>query len=108
MFPEESRTTSLGPHKPASVAGPPSPSCSPPSPTTVFKVAASSGLLAPPPPSTPGQEDKCYHHPQLGRTHSKVHRLFSFRYLSDATDVAYTREVKQHITQFAYSLGSLV
>src|SRR5215212_1761301 len=52
MFPEASSVTSLVPQKAASVAGPPSPSCEPPSPATVFMVAAFSDpslALLPPP-----------------------------------------------------------
>src|SRR5215212_1912883 len=52
MFPSASSATSVGPHKPADLAGPPSPSCSPPSPDTVSMVAgfsAPSLALLPPP-----------------------------------------------------------
>src|SRR5215217_6017261 len=51
MFPAASNAASAGSQRPASVAGPPSPSCEPPSPATVFMVAASfASSLAPPPP----------------------------------------------------------
>src|SRR5215217_4306815 len=52
MFPAASNAASAGSQRPASVAGPPSPSCEPPSPATVFIVAGSSRLslaLLPPP-----------------------------------------------------------
>src|SRR5829696_4189135 len=52
MFPSASSVTSLVPQNPAFVAGPPSPSCEPPSPATVFRVAAFSDpslALLPPP-----------------------------------------------------------
>src|SRR5215212_5771844 len=57
MFPSASSATSVGPHKPADVAGPPSPSCCPPSPATVLRVGAFSA--DPPPPqavSTPNTD----------------------------------------------------
>src|SRR5829696_5950334 len=57
MFSAASNATSAGSQRPASVAGPPSPSCPPPSPATVvssgFGFEASSGPpIAPQPAST--------------------------------------------------------
>src|SRR5215218_2713764 len=53
VFPAVSNATSLGPQNLASVAGPPSPSCEPPSPATVVSSgfgfeASSAPSLAPP------------------------------------------------------------
>src|SRR5215213_11027741 len=53
IFPAVSSATSVGPQKPAEVAGPPSPRCSPPPATVVssgFGFEAASGLSLPPPP----------------------------------------------------------
>src|SRR5215218_6128629 len=60
MFSAASNATSAGSQRPASVAGPPSPSCPPPSPATVvssgFGFEASSGPpIAPQPASTSPQ-----------------------------------------------------
>src|SRR5215211_5787365 len=60
MFPSASRVTSVGPHKPAFVAGPPSPSFEPPSPATVVSFgfgfeAPSSPPIAPQPANTTPQ-----------------------------------------------------
>src|SRR5215207_3940652 len=60
MFPSASSATSVGPHKPAFVAGPPSPSCEPPSPATVVSSgfgfeASSDPPIEPQPASTTPQ-----------------------------------------------------